>query len=170
MASFWEHLYKTSVMVENNLNKSTDIKDSERDEKYLKQEETTIDLPDVEDIPGQENIKVPKMHEMMDTTASSADEEGDEIFDDENEDTDNNADVSAEEKELLKRSSESMASEDDESVRRSQLDKTDDEGEALNESVNVSGSDLDVPGSELDDDNEEIGEEDEENNSYSLGQ
>lgn len=47
------------------------------------------------------------------------------------------------------------------------LDDTDDDGEALNESDDMMGEDLDVPGAELDDDNELIGEEDEENNSYS---
>jgi hypothetical protein len=78
-------------------------------------------------------------------------------------------DVSEEERELLQRSSESMASQDDEDVRGVVLDNQDFEGELLNEKVEVSGDDLDVPGSEDDDDNEEIGEEDEENNSYSLG-
>lgn len=76
--------------------------------------------------------------------------------------------VSREEKELLRRSSLSMASEDDEDVRRAELDNTDEDGTPLNEKVNLSGNDLDVPGSGDDDDNEEIGEEDEENNSYSL--
>lgn len=76
--------------------------------------------------------------------------------------------VSNQEKELLQRSSESMASEDDEAIRKAELDATDDEGTLLNEETRLSGSDLDVPGSEDDDDNEEIGEEDEENNSYSL--
>jgi hypothetical protein len=50
----------------------------------------------------------------------------------------------------------------------SDLDKTDDEGEILNEGSDRSGRDLDVPGSEDDDADEKIGEEDEENNSYSL--
>ena len=39
-------------------NLTTDLPDSERDKEELKQEETTIDLPDVKDIPGQENIHV----------------------------------------------------------------------------------------------------------------
>lgn len=154
-------------MAQNNQKNTTDIYDSKRDEKYLKPEETTLDLPDVEDIPGQENIRVPKMREMMDTTISSSDEEGDRIF---KEDGDVEADVSKEEKDLLKRSSESMSSEDDEAIRNSMIDNTDNDGEKLNESVDVSGDDLDVPGAELDDEDEEIGEEDEENNSYSRGQ
>jgi len=69
---------------------------------------------------------------------------------------------------LLQRSSESMATLDDEQLNIGDLDKTDDEGEMLNEKSDRSGGDLDVPGSEDDDANEEIGEEDEENNSYSL--
>jgi hypothetical protein len=48
------------------------------------------------------------------------------------------------------------------------LDSTDDDGEKLNESSDMSGRDLDVPGSEDDDADEKIGEEDEENNSYSI--
>ena len=153
--------------IDNNRNTS-DIHDSKRDEELLKPEETTIELPDVEDIPGQENIRVPQMKEMMDTTISSADEEGKGIFSED--ETDGETDVTPEEKELLRRSSESMAGEDDEARRNSMIDNTDEDGEKLNEDVDVSGADLDVPGAELDDDNEEIGEEDEENNSYSRGQ
>ncbi|MBG9376949.1 hypothetical protein I5907_11950 [Panacibacter sp. DH6] len=166
----------------NNSNNTADLQDSERDQELLQPEETTMDLPEVKDIPGQENIKVPKMREMMDTTASSADEEGEGILDDEedledgdldeetDEDFDEDADVTDEEKDLLTRSNESMAGEEDEAVRNAMVDDTDDDGEKLNEEVDVSGSDLDVPGAELDDEDEEIGEEDEENNSYSRGQ
>ena len=57
---------------------------------------------------------------------------------------------------------------DEDNLARAQLDNTDEDGEVLNETVNVSGNDLDVPGSEDDDASEEKGEEDEENNSYSL--
>jgi hypothetical protein len=76
--------------------------------------------------------------------------------------------VSLQEKELLRRSSESMSTEEDEDLRRAALDNTDEDGTLLNEATNLSGDELDVPGSEDDDDNEEIGEEDEENNIYSL--
>ena len=61
-------------------NKLSDIKDSKRDEEKLKQEEATLDLPDVKDIPGQENITVPDFKEMADTTISSDDEEGTDIL------------------------------------------------------------------------------------------
>jgi hypothetical protein len=146
---------------------TTDIHDNERDIERMQPDEAILDLPDVEDIPGQEHIKVPKMKEFHDTTISSDDEEGVGIFDEDVPDTD--TDVTPEEKELLQRSSESMAGVDDEERRQSLLDNTDTDGELLNETVEVSGDDLDVPGSEDDDDNEAIGEEDEENNSYSLG-
>ena len=57
-------------------NKLSDIKDSKRDEDRLTQEKANLDLPEVKDIPGQENIKVPDFKEMADTTISSGDEEG----------------------------------------------------------------------------------------------
>jgi len=63
-----------------------------------------------------------------------------------------------------------MSGEDDEAIRKIQLDNKDNEGEILNEENDLSGEDLDVPGSEDDDANEDIGEEDEENNSYSWAQ
>jgi hypothetical protein len=144
-----------------------DIHDQPRDEKYLKNEETTIDMPDVSDIPGQEHIHVPKMKEFHDTTISSDDEEGKGIFDDDA--IDPETDVTDEERELLSRTDESMSSIDDEDRRNLMLDNSDLDGDSLNEKNDVSGEDLDVPGANDDDDNEEIGEEDEENNSYSLG-
>lgn len=63
-----------------NKNFTSDIHDSEKDKAKLEPEETTIDLPDVKDIPGQENIHVPELREMADTTISSDDEEGVGIF------------------------------------------------------------------------------------------
>ena len=150
-------------------NDSPDLAESKRDKELLKPDEGTLNLPDVKDIPGQEHVRPFLPGEMADATISSADEEGNGLLDtDEDIAADKDANVSNTERELLQRSSESMASKEDEQWRESQLDKTDDEGVALNEKVNVSGSDLDVPGSEDDDANEEIGEEDEENNSYSL--
>jgi hypothetical protein len=144
-----------------------DLPDSKDDIKHLQPDEGTLDLPDVEDIPGQEHVRPLPAGEMADTTISSADEEGEGLFDDE-EDTDSDSDVTPIEKELLQESSESMASPDDIKLRDARVDNTDEDGVLLNERVNVSGKDLDVPGSEDDDSNEEIGEEDEENNSYSL--
>jgi hypothetical protein len=59
-----------------------DLKDSKRDEERLKPDEAIIDLPDVKDIPGQEHIHPPALGELADTTISSADEEGEGLFDD----------------------------------------------------------------------------------------
>lgn len=60
------------------------------------------------------------------------------------------------------------ADDDDELLAEAQLDDSDEDGEKLNEEIDLTGEYLDVPGSETDDDNEDIGEEDEENNSYSA--
>jgi len=155
-----------------------DIHDSPRDQEKLKSETFVIDLPDVSDIPGQENIIVPNLGEMQDTTVSSDDEEGVGLFDDDegDEDTDlvmgNEADVSTTERTLLRRADEDMPVEDDPRLRQAELDKTDDQGDLLNEgslATSVSGADLDMSGADSDDPMEEIGEEDEENNAYSLG-
>ena len=155
-----------------------DIHDSPADEEKMKSETVTIDLPDVSDIPGQENIVVPVIGEMADTTISSDDEEGVGFFDDDEEDEDtdlvmgNEADVSATERTLLRRADEDMPDEDDPLLRMAELDKVDDEGDVLNEgstATDVGGGDLDVSGADSDDKMEAIGEEDEENNDYSLG-
>lgn len=152
-------------------NDTADLPESKRDEELLKPDEATLDLPDVKDIPGQEHVRPFLPAGMADTTISSADEEGNGLLDTETDEdilTDRATDVTKTEKEMLQRSSESMASKEDEQWREAKLDKVDDEGTPLNEKSNYSGSDLDVPGSEQDDANEKIGEEDEENNSYSL--
>jgi len=141
-----------------------DIRDTPKDQEKLKSETVTLDLPDVSDIPGQEHVHVPNMRELADTTASSADEEGDVLFNEQDD-----SDISEEEKELLDRTDESMSTEEDEDVFNAELDDRDDDGELLNEEIDTTGEDLDVPGSEDDDADEEIGEEDEENNNYSLG-
>lgn len=148
--------------------KDGDIKDSPKDEKQLQPDTANVQLPDVSDIPGQKHVHVPRLGELADTTISSDDEEGKGLFDD-SVDLEDNTNVTAEEKELLQQTSESMASPDDLAIRRAELDDTDIEGEKLNENEDISGKDLDVPGQEDDDANEEIGEEDEENNEYSLG-
>ncbi len=138
------------------------------------EKETTIDMPEVKDIPGQENVRPPRMREMEDTTASSADEEGEGILDELNSDEggddelmDDNSNVSRIERDLL-RKSDRPATDEDEDLEDMKLDSTDDE-DPLNEGSNPMdmGEDLDVPGAELDDDDEDLGEEDEENNAYS---
>lgn len=146
-----------------------DLPESKRDKELLKPDEGTLDLPEVKDIPGQEHVRPLPAGEMADTTISSADEEANKLLDtDEDILLDREIIVRSTERDLLQRSAESMATLDDEQLNIAALDSTDDDGEKLNESSDISGNDLDVPGSDEDDANEEIGEEDEENNSYSF--
>jgi hypothetical protein len=153
-----------------------DIKDSAKDKKHMQPESATIDMPEVKDIPGQENIKVPQFREMQDTTISSSDEEGDGLLDDLNTDApnptaDQDANVFGMEKKLLAKSVAHQPSPQRADFNEMALDDTDDDGTPLNEKgirQDRSGEDLDVPGSGLDDEDEDIGEEDEENNAYSL--
>lgn len=74
-----------------------DITDSERDQQRLQQDDTTLNLPDVNDIPGQENVKIPDLKEMADTTISSDDEEGLGLFNDADNDPSNERIGSAQE-------------------------------------------------------------------------
>lgn len=155
-----------------------DIHDSPEDEEKMKSETVIIDLPDVSDIPGQENIVVPNIGEMQDTTISSDDEEGLGLFDDDegDEDTDlvmgTEADVSETEQTMLQRADEDMPDEDDPLLRQAELDNTDNEGDVLNEgslATDVGGGDLDTATNEGDLDNDAMGQGDEENATYSLG-
>jgi len=146
-----------------------DLKDSKKDEQKMQPEETTLDLPDVKDIPGQEHVRPPEMKEFADVTISSDDEEGKGIFEEDEIDVDSDTNVSAVEKDLLRKSSGGRDTRDEKQLRDAKLDTVDDEGDPLNERNDLAANDLDVPGSEEDDANEEIGEEDEENNPYSLG-
>lgn len=155
-----------------------DIHDPEKDQEKLQSEVVTIDLPDVSDIPGQENIVVPQLGEMADTTIASDDEEGVGLFgdDDADEDTDlvmgNEADVTSTEKKALVIADEDMPSTDDTLLRQAGLDATDNDGEPLNEgslATSVSGYDLDTQNNEEDIDTDAMGQGDEENSHYSLG-
>lgn len=148
--------------------------------KNHKKNEINIEMPEVKDIPGQENVRPPRIREMEDVTASSDDEEGVGVVDELNTEhppinpvdnlvnatPDPATDVTDEEKRLLERT-ERPVSDDTDNLERLALDNTDGV-EPLNQSANPAdmGEDLDVPGAELDDENEEIGEEDEENNAY----
>ena len=166
-------------MQKDNLQKAgidnTDLPDSARDKKELQPESANLDLPDIKDIPGQENIKPAPMGDLADDTIASADEEGNAIFNDNiDEDIEENSDsnVSKEEIEDLEKTANDLPTQDDINLRKAALDDTDDDDTPLNESSfknNITGTGLDVPGAEDDDENEEIGEEDEENNEYSLG-
>jgi hypothetical protein len=85
--------------------------------------------------------------------------------------TDNDADVTAEDLQVLDAAGNNMDTTDAANLQQSVLDNIDDDGDPLNEEApgDLAGGDLDVPGSEDDDADEAIGEEDEENNYYSLG-
>jgi hypothetical protein len=162
------------IKTKKSLRRKTDLQDSADDEKHLYEEETSIDLPDVKDIAGQEFIHVPNMDQFKDATAASDDEEGRDIWKNELVEegviTDQGSDVSREEKELLELSANDMPTKDEQQLRRAALDERDDDGELLNERTSaLSGSDLDIPGADDDNQNEVLGEEDEENNPYSLG-
>ena len=152
----------------------SDLIDSPKDKKEMAEGTSEIMLPGVNDIPGQKGFVPAPLGEMADTTISSADEEGDDLFDDDIDETikDNpDTNVSAAEKNDLRIAANDMPG-DDENLRKAALDNTDDDGTPLNEGSfknDVSSDDLDIPGADLDDEDESVGDEDEENNDYSLG-
>ncbi|MDB5200329.1 MAG: hypothetical protein JWO92_2292 [Chitinophagaceae bacterium] len=157
-----------------NISGGEDLPDNPQDKEKLEPEGGVIDLPDVKDIPGQEFIHPAPMGEMADETIASDDEEGVGIFEDEEDieaNTDNNANVSRQEKNDLQQADENMPTKDDQTIVDATMDNEDEDGEPLNEEgfgTDVSGSDLDISGADADNANEEIGEEDEENNVYSA--
>jgi hypothetical protein len=61
--------------------RNDDLQDSPQDREKLEPEETFINLPDVKDIPGQEFVNAPPAGMLGDTTISSDDEEGRNVFD-----------------------------------------------------------------------------------------
>lgn len=136
------------------MDRKHDLPDTEKDKLHLKPEQTVINLPDVEDIPGQEHIKVPPFTEFADTTAASDGEEGKAVFDAE----DNSSDVSNLERSLLRKSAtESSGDIDEENVEAMALDNTDEDGTPLNEgnlATDRFGEDLDMPEAEETDEEE----------------
>lgn len=161
--------------LEQNSSVPNDLPDSPRDQEKLRTEETYINLPDVKDIPGQEFVNTPLIGSMGDTTISSDDEEGTNVFDrDDSQDLrrrGDDSDVSREERVALQQT-DYMPTTDEDNLAKARMDNVDFQNESLNErsfGEERSGDDLDVPGSELDDRDEKLGEEDEENNDYSLG-
>ncbi|HXB10023.1 MAG TPA: hypothetical protein VNW04_23030 [Puia sp.] len=142
-----------------------------------KKDKNTIDMPEVSDIPGQEHIRPPRLGELADETASSADEEGDETLgpldkaDDGGIGLDARSNVSKDERSMLAGIDRRRDESEDEPLRTGLLDSTDEDGTPLNEKSfgserndDLSADDLDVP--RVGDD--EPGEEDEENEDYSL--
>lgn len=129
-----------------------------------KKDKNTIDLPEVKDIPGQENIKPLRLGELSDTTPSSADEEGDDVLEQDDELVGPGSNVTRDERRALASVDNRETDTEDEVLNEAALDSTDDDGDPLNEGSfgrDVSGDDLDIP--EADD-----GEEDEENSDYST--
>ncbi len=127
---------------------ASDLKDSEKDRLHLEEKPVTIDLPDVEDIPGQENIKPPNPGEYADTTISSDDEEGVGLFEEDGEDLSN---VSETEKDLLRTSARNPPDEDEQNIGVLSLDGSDKDGDPVNEGnlqTDRFGEDLDLPESE----------------------
>lgn len=146
-----------------------------------KKEKNTIEMPEVSDIPGQEHVRPPRLGEMADETASSADEEGDDVLgpldkrDDDDLRMDGRSNVTREERAEQASAARDDGGEDEETLRTGLLDSTDDDGTPLNEKSfgegrndDVSADDLDVPGADEDDRDEVPGEEDEENEDYSI--
>ncbi len=66
---------KRKVMPINNEPIKDDLTDSPSDIERLKSDKAIFDLPEVSDIPGQENYIVPEPDTAADTTFSSDDEE-----------------------------------------------------------------------------------------------
>ena len=154
-----------------------DLTDSPRDQERLRGDEATLDLPDVKDIPGQEFVHAAPLGMLADTTISSADEEGEGLFEDDEEDeTDivmgTEADITRAEKQTLARSEDYMPTRDEAQLQRASMDSTDFEGEPLNErsfGEERSGSDLDIPGRINETRTDALGHGDEENKHFSLG-
>lgn len=126
-----------------------------------KKDKNSIDLPEVNDIPGQENVKPPRLGELADTTASSDDEEGDDVLE-QDDLLDPNSNVSREERIALARVGGREIDTEDDVLDEAALDSTDDDGDPLNEGSfgrDVTGDDLDIPDAD---------DEDEENSDYST--
>jgi hypothetical protein len=151
-----------------------DLPDNAGDAERLRTEETTIDLPDVKDIPGQEFVNVPVIGEMADTTAASDDEEGVGVFDlDDSEDLNpgTEGDVRPDEREAL-RDTTYMPTRDEDRLRQARMDNVDFEGEPLNEGSFgegqlLSGADLDTGDIADETRTDAMGQGDEENKHYS---
>ena len=161
--------------LEKNSSAPNDLPDSKDDQDKLQAGETFIDLPDVKDIPGQEFVNVPPLGALGDTTISSADEEGANVFDkDDDEDlrrTGTDSDVSRNERKALEQV-DYMPTTDEDNLQNARLDNVDFQNEPLNErsfGEERSGRDLDVPGSTDDTSTDALGQGDEENKYYSLG-
>jgi len=160
--------------IERNSSSPNDLPDSKDDLDKLQPEETVIDLPDVKDIPGQEFVNAPPLGALGDTTISSADEEGANIFDEDDEDlrsTGTDSDVNRNERKALEQV-DYMPTADENNLQNARMDNVDFQNEPLNErsfGEERTGRDLDVPGSTDERSTDSLGQGDEENKYYSLG-
>lgn len=161
--------------LERNSSAPNDLPDSKKDQEKLKADEGYIDLPDVKDIPGQEFVNAPPAGSLGDTTISSADEEGTNVFDRTDEEnlrrTGNEADVNRGERTALQQT-DYMPTTDEDNLQDARMDNVDFQNEPLNErsfGEERNGSDLDVPGSTDETRTSAMGDGDEENKYYSLG-
>ncbi len=153
-----------------------DLPDSKKDKEELQSEETTINLPDVKDIPGQEFANVPPAGSFADTTISSADEEGRNVFDtDDDKDlsrTDTSSNVSRAQRLALEQT-DYIPTRDEDNLYRADMDNVDFQGTPMNEKgfgeTERTGDDLDVPGTTDETTTTSMGQGDEENDYYSLG-
>jgi hypothetical protein len=151
-----------------NTTRNTGIEKSDAEEAITrvinKEEKLRLDLPEVKDIPGQEHIRPPLPGEYRDTTIASADEEGDEIFNEEEDeivakDGDN---VSPLEKRMLREAAEVEDTAGEEELKRAVVDNTDKDGEPLNEVTgykDLSAKDLDIADEYEDDEDEQLGKD-----------
>lgn len=141
----------TSNRYEERSSTPNDLPDNVRDKKELEPEETTIDLPDVKDIPGQEFVHNPSLDALGDSTIASDDEEGTRIFDQDDSESanmGNAADVSKNERKALEDITY-MPTRDEDNLRKASMDNTDFQGEPLNERSfgdERSGGDMDETG------------------------
>src|SRR5882724_3053650 len=127
-------------------NEPADLKDSPEDKKRLEGDEGTLDLPDVNDIPGQKPNQSAATAS-SDATSSSSDEEGYDVLDEnENLVTDKKTNVSSMERKMLDDAFDPVSSED-EPIDQLALDNRDNDGDILNEKgmdKHLFGDDLDV--------------------------
>jgi hypothetical protein len=123
---------------------------------------SVINLPDVNDIPGQENIKPPRLKEFEDTTISSSGEEGDALWNETKIVTEDDWNVSDVERDLLRKAAAYTGGSEEEELKKAIPDTTDADGDQLNETFSykdLSAKDLDIPDEYEDDEDEELGKE-----------
>jgi hypothetical protein len=134
-------------MKKNKTRQDTDLTDNRHDQQRLQGDQAELELPDLQDIPGQEYQPDSKLAIIPDSTASSDDEEGTTLWGTRGNHAtkeDINSSVSREERTLLNRAYHDQ--EEDSLYEDLSLESQDDDGESVNEkSLNQDhfGEDLD---------------------------